>query len=217
MNKHKEISETSFNVLNFISFCSPIIVPTSLFIFTIYINEISKGLLYFSLVLGILLIRIVFLLFSHITINGNQNTNDISENNKRICNSFELFTGNNYTLSTYIISFTFFYLSFPMFVNNSINVGVIVFLLFYLIFDIIVKYILRCFSVANYFKFVIGDFIFGSMFGVFISCLMYYFGCQNLLFLTCIPSNNVTCSKPSKQTFKCSVYKNGQILSSQNI
>lgn len=200
-------SSFSMSILNFISFCSPIIIPTSLFLLTIYTNDIPKGLLYISLILGILLVRIVFLLYSNINI--------YSTNNE--CNNYKLFSNNNITLSTYIISFTFFYLSFPMFVNKSINIGIITFLIFYLVFDIILKYMLKCFKEIDFFKFVFADFISGSVWGVIISCLMYYYGGQNLLFLTSIPSNKVTCSKPSQQTFKCAVYKNGQLLSSQNI
>ena len=29
-----------------------------------------------------------------------------------------------------------------------------------------------------------------------------------------LQSNNIICARPSKQTFKCSVYKNGQLISS---
>ena len=35
---------------------------------------------------------------------------------------------------------------------------------------------------------------------------------RNLLFTDSIASNNVTCNRPSKQTFKCAVYKNGQLV-----
>lgn len=215
MDKLKENSKTllnnsndfAINIVSFISFCSPIIIPTSLFLLTIYTNDIPKGLLYISLILGILFVRIVFLLFSNINIKSTDNN----------CNTYNIFSGNNTTLSTYIISFTFFYLSFPMFVNNSINIGIITFLIFYLIFDIITKYTLKCFKDIEFLKFVFADFVSGSMWGVLISCLMYYFGGQNLLFLTSIPSNKVTCSKPSQQTFKCAVYKNGQLVTSQNV
>jgi len=33
-----------------------------------------------------------------------------------------------------------------------------------------------------------------------------------LYFINSKSSNNVACSKPSKQTFKCSVYKNGKLI-----
>ena len=38
-------------------------------------------------------------------------------------------------------------------------------------------------------------------------------GNDNLLYFGKYTSNNVQCSKPSKQTFKCSVYKNGRLIS----
>ena len=37
---------------------------------------------------------------------------------------------------------------------------------------------------------------------------------KSLLFYNELVSNNVICKKPSKQKFKCSVYKNGELVSS---
>jgi hypothetical protein len=46
---------------------------------------------------------------------------------------------------------------------------------------------------------------------------MYYTGGQNLLFTTDTPSNKVACYRPSKQQFKCSVYKNGELIGTQGM
>ena len=35
---------------------------------------------------------------------------------------------------------------------------------------------------------------------------------RHLLFTSDLGSNRVSCSRPSKQTFKCAVYKNGQLI-----
>jgi len=44
--------------------------------------------------------------------------------------------------------------------------------------------------------------------------LMYTGGSGNYLFYNETSGNNTVCSMPSKQTFKCSVYKNGELISS---
>jgi hypothetical protein len=44
--------------------------------------------------------------------------------------------------------------------------------------------------------------------------LFHVSGYDSLLYFDELESNNVTCSRPSKQTFKCSVYKNGELISS---
>ena len=35
---------------------------------------------------------------------------------------------------------------------------------------------------------------------------------ESLLFFNDLTSNNVVCKRPTNQTFKCSVYKNGQVI-----
>ena len=196
------------DIMKFIAFCSPIIIPLSLFVFSIYLNLANKGLLYLALILGILCVRIAY-----ITLSGGNGNSDVFNPNK--CKTIPLFSGNNLTLSTYIISFTFFYLCFPMFVSDSINIGIVAFLIFYLIFDFIIKYFLGCFKEQNtFFKYAFADFVGGSFFGISISCLMFYFGGQNLLLLTETQSDKVSCSRPSNQTFKCNVYKNGTLIQS---
>lgn len=208
------ISSKSFkDILNFISFCSPVIIPISLFIFSLYLNFANKGLLYLALIIGIICVRIAYLTFS-----GSSSSNSNYKFNSFGCNNYPLFSGNNITISTYIISFTFFYLCFPMFITNSINIGIVAFLIFYFIFDIIIKYFLGCTNTqTDFIKSVVADFLGGSFFGISISCLMFFFGGQNLLLLTETQSNKVSCSVPDKQTFKCNVYKNGTLVQAQSV
>lgn len=199
------ISTSAKSFVKFFSFISPILIPTSIFVFSLYSGIIGKGLLYLALIIGIICIRILFLM-----------SYDIQTN--QTCNDIPLLKDKNITLSTYILSFTFFYLCFPMFVSNNINVGIMSFFIFYLVFDFIVKLLLNCISNLTTFRnFIFGDFLGGSAFGISISCLMYYTGGQNLLFTTDTSSNKVSCSRPTSQKFKCSVYKNGQIIGSQSI
>jgi len=193
---------TFVSLIKFFSFCSPIMIPTSIFIFSLYSGIIAKGLFYLLIIIIIIIIRVLFLL--------QNNVETITE-----CNDYPIVKNKNITLSTYILTFTFFYLCFPMFVSQNINIGITSFFIFYIIFDLIVKIMLKCISNFDTFKnFLIGDFIAGSAFGISISCILYYFGGQNLLFTNDTSSNKIACSRPSQQKFKCSVYKNGEIIGS---
>ena len=44
-------------------------------------------------------------------------------------------------------------------------------------------------------------------------CMLFYMtGHADLLYFNDLISNNVICSRPQKQTFKCSIYKNGELV-----
>jgi hypothetical protein len=190
------------SLIKFFSFCSPIIIPTSIFIFSLYSGIIAKGLFYLFIIIVIIIVRVIFLLQTNVSTIA-------------VCNDYPIFKNKNITLSTYILTFTFFYLCFPMFVSQNINISITSFFIFYIIFDLIVKIMLICFNNFDTLKnFIIGDFIAGTAFGISTSCILYYFGGQNLLFTTDTSSNKVSCSRPTQQKFKCSVYKNGEIIGS---
>jgi hypothetical protein len=61
---------------------------------------------------------------------------------------------------------------------------------------------------------LLGDGIMGLILGGMISGLMFTFGGKKLLFINDVASGKEVCSMPSKQTFKCAVYKNGELVQS---
>ena len=68
----------------------------------------------------------------------------------------------------------------------------------------------RCASLLG----IIFSIILGIIFGLVWFIIFWSSGKKDLLFYNELVSNNVVCNKPKKQTFKCSVYKNGEIVSS---
>ena len=62
--------------------------------------------------------------------------------------------------------------------------------------------------------------IFGLILGLVIGTIYYVIikgsGNELLLYNTDFISNKVACSRPSKQQFKCAVYKNGELLRNLN-
>jgi hypothetical protein len=115
--------------------------------------------------------------------------------------------------SIYLLSFTLFYMCFPMFISGNVNWYFIWLLVVYTAFDIIIKYRNQC--VTNSII-ILGEVLGGSVFGLSVSGIMYYLGLSKYLFVNNLASNKEVCNMPKKQTFKCAVYKNGEIISSVN-
>ena len=115
------------------------------------------------------------------------------------------------SVSTFFIVFTLIYLVQPMIMNNDWNYYVIIGFLGILIMDTMVKFQLfpNCTKKTGILS--------GAILGILYSAICYNgilaSGGNKLLYFNTISSNNVYCSKPKKQTFKCYVYKNGSIVS----
>ena len=109
-----------------------------------------------------------------------------------------------------ITSFTFIYLIIPMFINkNLFNPLVLITMLVLSILNGTYLYVRRC---SNAQGLILGTLI-GSLFG-FLWFSIIYSANKNLVFYNEMASNNVVCNMPSKQTFKCNVYKHGELISS---
>ena len=52
----------------------------------------------------------------------------------------------------------------------------------------------------------------GFMLGIFWYVLFHMSGYDSLLYFDDYVSNKTVCNRPRKQTFKCSVYKNGELI-----
>jgi hypothetical protein len=87
---------------------------------------------------------------------------------------------------------------------------IIIFLLLY-IMDCIVKYKNKCTSPVGI---VMGS-ILGLIFGITWFLIIRASGQTGLLYYDDLVSNKIACSRPTKQNFKCQVYKNGELI--QNI
>jgi hypothetical protein len=93
--------------------------------------------------------------------------------------------------------------------NNAINYSVVVFFLCMFSVDTFTKIKYSCTTGSGI---VLGTLV-GGLLGLLWYSLLKNSGNSSLLYLDELQTNKVKCSKPDKQTFKCSVYKNGTLIS----
>jgi hypothetical protein len=188
------------NLLVFLSFFSPIILATSITGMS-FIFQNFKGLIY----LALLIFCCIFRSFAYMTYGANPVVNDGT-----ICSTIQYSKYGNPTFSAFVFAFSIMYLSFPMFANNSVNYWIFIPLITYFFVDMFVKIYNKC--VVQ-----LGDLFLNVLIGAISSaCIvytMYAAGFGKYLFFNEMSSNKEICYQPSKQTFKCSLYSNGTLVS----
>ena len=200
------IALTLSNILQFFSFIAPTLLIFFLFLSSLF-NQNLKGLVYIA---GILISSTINIIFMNIV--GSEVSDDASFS----CNLFDIPHVSKYNSpypSTLIIAFTIAYLVLPMKYNKQMNYVVLIFLLCLLGVDIMTKVQNKC---TTYPGTILGALV-GFLFGAVWYILFYSMGYSSLLYFDELRSDNVQCSMPTKQTFKCSVYKNGQLISSNTV
>lgn len=119
------------------------------------------------------------------------------------------------SLSSLLIMSSFGFLLFPFIVGGDMNTYIPLgsFILIMWIIDFYVKMKHSCTNGLGVF---FGSFT-GLSVGVGISAFCYYvLKKEGLLLRNVATSNKVKCSKPTASKFKCSVYKNGQLVTQSN-
>jgi hypothetical protein len=197
------IALTLPNILQFFSFISPTLLIFFLFMTSLF-NQNLKGLVYIA---GVLISSIANVVLMNMI--GSESSDDESFS----CSMFDIPYVSKFNSpfpTTLIIAFTIAYLVLPMKYNNQMNYVLLAFLLVLLVIDILTKVQNKC---TTYPGALLGGLV-GGLSGLIWYGLFSISGYKSLLFFDELQSNNVLCSKPTKQTFKCSVYKNGELISS---
>jgi hypothetical protein len=131
------------------------------------------------------------------------------QSDKTICTSVQYSKYGNATFSAFVFAFTIMYLSIPMFINNSVNYWVFSGLIIYFFLDIFIKMYKGCVIKA-------GELFLNILTGLVSSAVivisMYGGGSSKYLFFNETQSNKEVCTMPKNQTFKCNVYKNGELI-----
>jgi hypothetical protein len=189
------------NVALFMSFFSPMILIMFIIGFS-FISKDLKGFVY----LGFLIFMCMLREFAY-SLYG---TPGVSKKDD-ICNSIQYSRHGNASFSSFVFGFTIAYLTTPMFINNAVNFWLLGGLLFYFFLDMFVKMFDKC--TANG-----GDILINALLGIASACFVLSFiytgGANKLLFFDEAVGDGTKCSMAKNQTFKCSVYKNGELIGS---
>jgi len=198
------ISLTFENFIQLFSALSPFLLMFFMLMLT-FLNQNIKGIIYLC---GIMIVCFVNIFLMN-SIKSCTNPNSVTT----MCNLIDipLITRfNSPNMSTVFITFTIIYLFLPMQFNNMYNIPILVSLFTLFALDSFTKLTYLC---TNY-----GGIALGTLVGIIGGSLWYsmfhMMDLDNLLYFNEFSSNKVICKRPSKQTFKCSVYKNGKLISS---
>jgi len=189
--------------LVFVAFISPILLISSI-VGLSFVFQNFKGLIYLGFLLAAVISR--EFLFS------NNSNYEKAKNDGSICSAIQFSYIGNATFSIFVTCFTFLYLCFPMFINGGINWLIFSGLLFYICLDIGVKVIQGCINMKSTGVQLFMDMLLGLSLAAIFTSLMYAGGSSKYLFFNETASDKEVCSQPSKQTFKCKVYKNGEVI-----
>jgi hypothetical protein len=188
------------NIVIFLSFFSPIILATSITSMS-FIFQNFKGLIYLGFLIGCCLVRGYLYMMSGASPIVSDRT---------ICTSIQYSKYGNPTFSAFVFAFTIMYLSLPMFSNGSVNYWVFISLITYFFVDIFIKIYKNCIiKMGDLFLNV----LLGAASATLIVTLMYAGGSGKYLFFNEVSSDKQMCYQPSKQNFKCLMYKDGQLVS----
>jgi len=188
-----------FNIVVWLSFYSPIILAVCMVSLS-FVFQNFKGFIYLAFLIGVCVIRTYVYSMSGSSPIINDGT---------ICTSVQYSKYGNPTFSAFVFAFTIMYLSLPMFSNGSPNFWVFSGILVYFFLDIFIKMYKKCvIKTSDLFLNV----LLGLSSSALIVTLMYAGGSGKYLFFNEISSNKEICSMPKKQTFKCNVFKNGELV-----
>jgi len=186
------------NIIVFMSFFSPVILAICI-IASSFVFQNVKGLVY----LGFLIAACVLRDYTYMLNGANPTMND-----RTICTSVQYSKYGNPSFSAFVFAFTICYMAVPMFTSGNVNYWVFSALLSYFFIDMFVKIYKNCVvKMSDLFINVLS----GSVIGTIICVLMYLGKSGSYLFFNDEEDNKTI--QPSSQTFKCAVYKNGELIS----
>ena len=193
---------TFTNIMKFFSYIAPLLLGTCLVLISFF-NSDAKGIVYLA---GALLTAAFNLLIMNFF------KSPASPERAPSCNLVDFGpTINEYdspAFNSTFISYTFMYLVMPMIASKQISPSLIVFLLIIFFTDAITKLKDKCTKMTGI--------IFGGLLGLVAGAgwyiLFHSLGYDKLLYFNNAAVGDSVCTRPSKQTFKCSVYKNGEVI-----
>jgi hypothetical protein len=183
--------------MQFLTLVSPFFV-VFFFVMNSIINSNIQGFIY--------LFGLIFLFAFIKIIQKSRTQNYTSKNN--FCVILEKEFGTHPSIVSALYCYTIIYLLIPMIQSSIINYPLLLLLFILYGIDTVIRFYLEC----TKFGYVLLGGLCGSIVAVGWYFVLSSTGNKQLLYYNNFLSNKQTCSKPSKEKFKCSVFKNGQLL-----
>ena len=203
----------AMNIVNSLSFYAPIIICVSIVTFSMFTATMEKAMVFFVWIFLITFIRII--IFKGLSTNNSL----LTELDPRcLIGLTEIFIPRDVTYSTYILTFTMMYFITPMIMVskqnniNAMNYGILAFFIGYIALDLFIKNSLKC--VPGLFSSIVIGNVLGGMFlgAVIAGLIMYGSNMKSYLYINEVNTNKEVCTMPSKQQFRCNVYKDGTLV-----
>jgi len=188
-----------FNILVSMVFFSPLIVAIIITSLS-FIFQNFKGIIYLGFLIAFCLMR-----EGIYKVNGGSQLTD----DGTICTSVQYSMYGNSSFSSFVFAFTISYLCVPMFLNGTANLWIFSVLLSYMFIDIYIKIYKKC---VIYTSDLFLNVCAGLFCGYLIISLMNWGGSSKFLFFNEESSDRQVCTQPSTQTFKCKVFKDGELV-----
>ena len=197
------------NIIIFLSFYSPIILAIGVTGMS-FIFQNFKGLIYLGFLIGCCVVRNYVYAMS-MPFPKKETDTGMKGGSDDICNSIQFSKYGNATFSSFVFSFTIMYLSLPMFSNGAPNYWVFSSLVTYFLADMFIKLYKNCIiKIGDLFL----NILLGAASAALVITMMYSGGSGKYLFFNEVSSDKEICYQPKNQTFKCSVFKNGELIGS---
>lgn len=202
---NRPVPMTLTNLFQYISFTAPILVIFFITLFSIMQNNLEKGLIFN---MGIVILSTLVYILKYVI--QNKQSDDASPFCNVMPSPFTVVLDGSVfdapSMSTSILSFSSTYLIYPMLNNNQHNYTLLVFLIGITSINAVVEYNQRCSDIMG----IVFGLLLGIIFAIVYYNILYMSKKGNLVYFSDPISNNVQCSKPTKQNFKCEVYKDGK-------
>jgi hypothetical protein len=199
LKNYKVMSFNIQEVMKLLTLTLPYFV-VFLFIMLSIINSNIKG---FILFFGLIIVYIIIKLFQG-TVPESQ---DVT-----ICNIFDSYHYVHPSFISALYAYTITFILTPMAIYESYNIPLIIILLVFSVIDVIVRFKFGCTKPV--------PILLGTVIGAAIAVIWVYIlkssGNSSLLYYDDLVSNKQSCSRPTNEQFKCSVYKNGELLNTIN-
>ena len=195
------INPTFTNILDLIGSLYPLFIVSFLFIASLFNVTFLKGLTYLG---GITVCFVFWILIGNLFNKPRDKSASLTCNLLSIPGNFKL-----PSLPIIVSIFTLTYLVVPMIESSNINPVIIGVMTILSGINMYYQYYNSCTTILG----IVISIILGVILGLLWFTIIFT-GKKDLLFYNELLSNNVVCNRPKKQKFKCSVYKNGEIISS---